>query len=192
MTQHHLCSCGCKTLIPTHDSRGRPRKWLKGHGRRRPLLDRFWEKVKKTADCWEWTGSKGHFGHGHIGDKGIMYKAHRLSWEFKYGKIPNGLHCLHKCDNPSCVNPKHLYLGTHQNNMNDMVSKNRQSAKLTPKQVIKLRNCYKRLGRRGSGNWRSLKKQPIGITYKELGHLFNVGWVAAWKAVNHITWKHVK
>lgn len=191
MIQTHPCACGCGKMISIKDIRGRYRKWSKGHHHYRPIENRFWEKVKKTpAGCWLWMGSKEHFGHGHIGNKGKMLKAHRLAWEFENGKIPDGLHCLHKCDNPSCVNPSHLFLGTHQDNMRDMISKNRQSSKLTKKQVIKMRQYYMLRGRRGHGRWRHFKK-PKGISFKELGKKFNVKKQAAWKAINHVTWNHV-
>jgi hypothetical protein len=84
---------------------------------------RFWNLVD-TGDnnsCWNWLGSKTKEGYGNFSGT----KAHRVSYKWKYGAIPNGLDILHKCDNPSCVNPSHLVTGTHQDNMRDMVNKGR-------------------------------------------------------------------
>lgn len=98
--------------------------------KRRPIEDRFWEKVQKTDSCWLWTGSKqGRMGYGylHIGGKKDRKpsRAHRLSWVIHNGPIPDGLYVLHKCDVPACVNPDHLFLGDHKANMQDCASKGR-------------------------------------------------------------------
>lgn len=88
---------------------------------------RFWNKVQKTDSCWNWTGAT-TYGYGVMGrgrsDEGIM-RAHRFSWELHIGPIPNGLWVLHHCDNPSCVNPEHLFLGTQTDNMQDASRKGR-------------------------------------------------------------------
>lgn len=90
-----------------------------------PLIDRFWSKIKKTDGCWIWTGSKNGLGYGRIEHHGIKYATHRFSYQMKYGPIPNGLWVLHHCDNPPCVNPKHLFTGTPRDNTQDMISKGR-------------------------------------------------------------------
>ena len=90
--------------------------------------ERFWKHVDKLSDdeCWNWVGHKNEKGYGMISYDGkTSSKAHRVMWEREYGKIPDGLHVLHICDNPSCVNPNHLRLGTHQDNMIDMTVKGR-------------------------------------------------------------------
>lgn len=88
------------------------------------LEERFWEKVLITPfyECWEWLGSKDKDGYGYFGHKD---KAHRFSWKINNGVIPHKIHVLHKCDNPSCVRPQHLFLGTHEDNMKDMAKKGR-------------------------------------------------------------------
>ncbi len=93
-----------------------------------PVADRFWGKVgiKGPDDCWEWKGNRYTFGHGQIRVNGSPTTAHRVAYELHYGvPILNGLHCLHACDNPSCVNPGHLWLGTNADNVADMCDKGR-------------------------------------------------------------------
>src|SRR4030043_361681 len=86
---------------------------------------RFWNKVNKTDDCWIWTAycNKKEYGCFKFQDKSEL--AHRVSWIIHNGPIPNGLHVLHKCDNPPCVRPDHLFLGTDKDNANDRISKGR-------------------------------------------------------------------
>lgn len=97
---------------------------------KKSLEERFWQKVNKTEACWLWTASTHEFGYGVIGcpDRpGRTLRAHRVSWEWAHGEIPKGLLVLHKCDVPACVNPDHLFLGTHKDNSDDKVSKGRQA-----------------------------------------------------------------
>ncbi len=87
---------------------------------------RFWIKVQKTEGCWNWTGSKDRDGYGRFGTNGRNSSPHlaqRVSWFIKFGDIPEGSCILHRCDNPSCVNPDHLFIGTPYDNMRDMVEK---------------------------------------------------------------------
>ena len=112
-------------------------------------VERFFNKVSKTDSCWIWTGAKGHFGYGVIRINNKLIYAHRVSFLIEYGIIPNDLCVLHTCDNPVCVNPKHLFLGTKNDNIKDCVSKNRQyqgrkhhSAKLTEIDVLCIRALY--------------------------------------------------
>ncbi len=94
--------------------------------RHRPLAERFWEKVDKSSECWEWTAARNPDGYGLIGlDFRGSDRAHRVSWRLAYGPIPIGLHVLHRCDNPPCVNPDHLWLGTQADNIADMTRKGR-------------------------------------------------------------------
>lgn len=88
--------------------------------------ERFWRYVEKTGDCWNWTGGRGGDGYGHFyaeNDSRVM--AHRFSYRIHNGEIPDGLIICHRCDNPSCVRPDHLFLGTHLDNVRDMFSKGR-------------------------------------------------------------------
>ncbi len=90
-----------------------------------PIEERFWSKVDKTGSCWLWTGCKHPQGYGRIGVSKKVKYAHRISWELHNGTIPEGAHVLHKCDVPCCVNPDHLFLGTHRDNMQDKIAKGR-------------------------------------------------------------------
>ena len=109
---------------------------------------RFWAKVDQKNGCWEWTASLQSQGYGCFGINGRIELAHRLSYQHFYGPIPDGMQVLHRCDNPPCVNPLHLFLGTGQDNMDDRKVKGRNGlfsgerngrAKLTAEQVGEIR-----------------------------------------------------
>ena len=99
---------------------------------RRKLPERFWKRVKKTKDCWEWQGMKKKDGlpYGLVKIFFRRFYAHRVAWELTNGPIPKGLNVLHRCDNPVCVRPSHLFLGTQADNIADMVSKGRNRSPL--------------------------------------------------------------
>lgn len=102
-------------------------------------LDRFWTKVNKSDGCWEWSGST-RGGYGTFWLNGTVVSAHRLSFQIANG-YPSK-HVLHSCDNPPCVNPKCLFDGTQQENVDDMYSKGRRPRKqpkiIKPRKVRKL------------------------------------------------------
>lgn len=89
--------------------------------------ERFWRRVMKPESdgCWTWTGSTAGYGYGRVFVDGRQQSAHRVAWELTNGPIPEGLIVCHKCDNPPCVRPLHLFLGTHKDNSQDMVRKQR-------------------------------------------------------------------
>jgi hypothetical protein len=93
----------------------------------RPTLEqRFWSKVLKTDTCWLWIAAKWPNGYGHFAIRPVHSLAHRVAWELTYGPIPDGLLVLHDCpggDNKACVNPAHLWLGTHADNYHDGLQK---------------------------------------------------------------------
>jgi len=97
----------------------------------KPLAKRFWEKVRKTRKCWLWTAGTLKDGYGAFkmptGTKhGKQCRAHRIAWELTYGEIPKDKQVLHQCDQPLCVRPAHLFLGTCAGNMADRNRKGRQ------------------------------------------------------------------
>ncbi len=92
-------------------------------------IARFWSKVSISANtnkCWEWQAGKDEDGYGRFSIR-KQVKAHRFVWMITNGEIPDNLYVCHECDNPSCVNPKHLFLGTNLDNTRDKVAKNRQA-----------------------------------------------------------------
>lgn len=110
----------------------------------RPLEERFWAcaKVLGPDDCWNWQSHRTPDGYGVFcnGKHGNVY-AHRMAYILRYGEIPEGMCVLHKCDNPSCVNWSHLFLGTNRDNVVDMLWKGRsRAAKLTPDEVREIRS----------------------------------------------------
>ncbi len=151
--------------------------------------DRFWAKVNKNGpvhpvcgQCWEWTGLT-EFGYGRFKANGIIIKVHRYSYILHYSN-PGDSFVLHKCDNPKCVNPEHLFLGTHQENMKDMKGKDRQckgvdkpKAILTEDDVHLIRSLYRK-GRRGRG-------------YPALGKQFGVSGKAIEFIIKGKTWTHI-
>lgn len=92
-----------------------------------PVLDRFWSLVlkKSSQECWEWQGTKTSYGYGDMKSYPGERKTHRISWTIHNGQIPKGMIIRHSCDNPPCVNPAHLLIGTHANNVADKMARKR-------------------------------------------------------------------
>ena len=148
----------------------------------------FWERVQKREDtgCWEWTGFRMPNGYGRVYDPGrkdVIY-AHRRSYEITHGPIPNGLWVLHQCDNPSCVNPDHLFLGTAGDNARDRTRKGRQwvaSGELSP--VAKFKESQIR-----EVHALAMEKS---MTLKQIAAKTGVSHASVQSIVNGYCWRHV-
>ena len=175
------------------------------------LEERFWSKVDKSGECWLWLGSKGPDGYGYLGTgTSKSARAHRVAYWVVYGSIPNGQFVLHHCDNPSCVRPDHLFLGTQQDNMNDMVNKGRSAkgdrspTRLHPESIAygakHGRHTHPEKTARGEKVWTAKlnwdKVREIRtcytqgkITTRELGRHYGVYHSTIVKIVNGKTWQ---
>lgn len=104
------------------------------------LLCALESRIDKSGECWIWTGSKHHFGYGEFRFRRKLYRAHSISYELFVGPIPQGYGVNHKCDNPACVNPAHLYAGTQKDNMQDVAKRMRNgNAKFSQQQIHDIR-----------------------------------------------------
>lgn len=189
-----LCECGCGNAAPIAKQTDRSRGHIKGEPirfirfhQRRPLEARFWEKVEKAGpdDCWLWTGQLNKDGYGVLrAGKVDGYRtqgAHRISFQLAGGTIPEGKSVCHTCDNPGCVNPNHLWVGSNQDNVDDSVRKGRWTrgeksgmAKLTDKDVREMRERYP------------------AESYEAIARAFRVSKKTARSAIIGETWKHVE
>lgn len=155
-----------------------------------PLSLRFWKKVQKNEECWLWTGGKNKKGYGVIQQEGcrkLMLATH-ASFALHFQAVPKGMNVLHRCDNPSCVNPDHLFLGTQLDNMKDMWSKGRakvrgttgefgsknRSHKLTESQVLDIRD-----------------KNKQGQSTAALGEAYGISRQMVRLIVNRTFWQHI-
>jgi len=151
------------------------------------LPQRFWDNVEEVeSGCWEWRAGRLKDGYGKA-FLGGHWLAHRLAYTVLVGPIPEGLNVLHHCDNPPCVNPEHLFVGTQSDNMRDCVAKSRMRensgeanphAKLTVTQVVEIRaRC--RPGRGSPVNQTRLAEE-YGITQAQVSAIvLGKSWLAA-------------
>lgn len=159
-----------------------------------PVVDRVLEKIVRIpfSGCWVFMGATNGFGYGIVGTGGRGApndRAHRITYRHFCGEIPSGMFVCHRCDVPSCCNPDHLFLGTNQDNVRDMISKGRNSppprnphvvgsvhpgSKLTEDQVVHIREAYSR-----------------GVKQKDLAQQYGVAHQTISKVVNNRRFKHV-
>ena len=165
------------------------------------LIARFWNKVNKGGPlpsgqpelglCWTWLGIPNRDGYGtmSVGGRGSSaILAHRLSWELHFGPIPDGLCVLHKCDNPPCVRPDHLFLGTNADNSRDMALKGRAGPTQHPESYRGDNNGRSKLTANAVAEIRRIYSEG-GVTQKALAVRFGVQQAGVSKAVRGATWE---
>ena len=153
---------------------------IKYAGNARSRRSRFWKKVKKTPGCWLWTGAVNEHGYG-VFDHG---KAYRIAWELEIGPIPEGMNVLHRCDNPPCVKPSHLWTGTDLQNRLDMIGKGRA---YNPAGIEHWNHL---LSESDVKHIRRLKEQ--GLSYGKIRKVYpKVSKGCLQKVVERRTWKHI-
>lgn len=151
-------------------------------GRKRTSPESFWARVRKGAEdaCWPWTGRTDDGGYGLVSYADKSRRASHVAWLFTYGSWPR-LQVLHSCDNPSCLNPKHLFEGTQLDNMRDRNAKGRApdqrgeagpGARLTARQVAEIRKKYK----------------PRVVTLAMLAAQYGVHYVTIHDVIKRKTW----
>jgi hypothetical protein len=160
----------------------------RARGIKRPLKDRLWEKIAVVGpdDCWEWQGALDSGGYGHIVDEsGRARKAHRLVMRLSGVEISD-LDVCHTCDNRRCCNPRHLFLGTHLDNMRD---RDRKGRTVLPPASPGARNSQARLSEAAVDEirWLHAANHPP----RELARAFGVSRSAITLVVNRRTWRHV-
>lgn len=154
---------------------------------KKTLAERFWEKVSVNGQgaCWPWVARAGTKGYGAMNVDGRNTRATHVSWYLHHGEWPNGLGLwvLHTCDNPACVNPAHLFLGTHNSNMRDMVRKGRAGrlpgeahalAKLTEQEVRLIR-----------------RRAAAGEAKAALAREYGVSWMTVDRIIRRVNWAHI-
>ena len=136
----------------------------------RTAEERFWEKVDKSSDCWVWTGALSHLGYGKFWYRDKVQSAHRVAYQLFIGEIPKGMCICHTCDNRKCVNPKHLWLGTQKENIQDMWAKGRKThvgtdgpgAKLCELDVLLIRELLPNHTQETIAEWFDVSRGAIG------------------------------
>lgn len=168
----------------------------------------FWARVTKDGPvpahapelgaCWTWSGYRNRLGYGVSYCRGRQYTAHRRSWEIANGQIPAGLHVMHRCDNRACVRPGHLALGTHRDNMRDMVAKGRAArtcgdlngSRLYPERLR--RGVAIRAAKLCDADVMEIRELLAkGFAKKSIAGRFQVDPAVIWRISTGRGWKHV-
>lgn len=152
--------------------------------RRMSVEERFWSYVEKGPGCWRWLAKTDRDGYGRFWVLPKTVRSHRFAWELENGPIPHGLAICHRCDNPTCVRPDHLFLGTNLDNVRDCVRKGRRRygvgeanpcARLTAEAVVEMRRLF----------FVERMKQ------RDIARRFGVSQAAACLAISGQRWRHV-
>lgn len=160
LTSGSYKSCGCKDSIhrENYDEE---------------MKQKLLSSIKDVNGCWEWQGARHRQGYGNFPYKRSVHLAHRISWKLFKGEIPINMKVCHKCDNPPCVNPDHLFLGYQKDNVNDMFKKQRKDhkgekhprVKLTKQQILEIRDLLNR------GITQEIICSKYGITNSHVGSI---------------------
>jgi len=137
---------------------------------------------KKENGCWEWNRYLDKDGYGQFkpNKKSNPKRAHRFSYELYVGKIPKGLFVCHKCDNPSCVNPEHLFIGTNKDNVRDMILKNRKPRVVNKKQYFEIKKLHTKY-KYSDTVLSKLFNVSRGTIYNVLKDIYNYRNLASWQ-----------
>lgn len=164
-------------------ARQRPHRYM-------PVEERFWMRVTKTEGCWNWVGANVN-GRGQIYVTGRSELAPRISWQMHFGPIPDGLLVCHDCDNPACVRPDHLFLGTYQDNAIDAAVKGRNTGQLHPELVPRgEKHGMAKLNETAVVAIRL--RAGMGESQRRLAGIYGVAHSAIGSIVRREAWKHVR
>lgn len=143
---------------------------------------------KTSTGCWEWKGRTNKEGYAIVSLRDADHLAHRVMWSLFHG-VSKGKYVLHKCDNPLCVNPKHLFEGTQTDNMRDMVKKNRHYLQVDPSKSQGSRNNSAKLTEENVSEIRSLLSE--GMSQRKIGIIFGVSQSTVSLIALGTRWRHV-
>lgn len=144
---------------------------------------RFWDKVDTSGRCWNWKAHKCRDGYGHFSIGKVKTHAHRFAYFLAHGGVPEGLYVCHHCDNPGCVKPSHLFLGTQKDNQQDSIAKGRNRppkgerqgrSKLTENDVYEIRRLY-----------------PLGVTQVLLAKMWGISQQHVSNVIHRQRWSHI-
>jgi len=130
-------------------------------------VEKLYNNVIIIDDCWIWMGSRSKKGYGVFNIKGKQKKAHRISYEFHKGEIPDGLFVCHRCDTPQCINPDHLFLGTNHDNMQDAMNKGRFIYNVHPSVSSYVKGCRCEECRKANNDYHGKRKKKLQLTLNQ-------------------------
>lgn len=154
---------------------------------------RFWRMVRRDESCWTWTSARNKSGHGRFAvwrhNHMTNLYAHRVSWQIHFGMIPDGLYICHRCDNPPCVRPDHLFMGTQTDNMHDAARKGRTAAPASANPLRYPRGARHWNARLSEDQVRSIRASQE--SNRTLARRFGVSEGTVRRARSHEGWVHV-